>query len=58
MMLSGIFPLLVILADTLALGSPVDARVHEVKITFIGAANAQFTENFPLNGEKVMISMS
>jgi hypothetical protein len=29
----------------------------EVVITFIGAANAQFTQSFPINGANVQISM-
>ncbi|KAJ5928451.1 hypothetical protein N7466_007407 [Penicillium verhagenii] len=31
-------------------------RTNEVEITFIGAANAQFTENFPIDGSTVSIS--
>lgn len=57
MIFSGILSLLAILSGTLALGSPVDARSNEVKIVFLGAANARFTERFPLNGAKVKISM-
>lgn len=56
-MLFGKIPLLILLADTLALGSPIEARTNEVKITFIGAARAQFTEMFPLDGVRKRISM-
>ncbi|KAJ6010806.1 hypothetical protein N7451_002218 [Penicillium sp. IBT 35674x] len=35
--------------------SPVK-RTNDVEITFIGAANAQFTQNFPVDGSSVSIS--
>lgn len=35
-------------------GSPVK-RTNEVEITFIGAADAQFTQNFPVDGSTVSI---
>ncbi|KAJ5539484.1 hypothetical protein N7513_007816 [Penicillium frequentans] len=35
-------------------GSPVK-RTNDVEITFIGAANAQFTQNFPADGSTVSI---
>lgn len=35
-------------------GSPVK-RTNEVEITFIGAANAQFTQSFPVDGSTVSI---
>lgn len=56
-MLSELFLLLIALAATLARGVPVESRGDEVKITFIGAANAQFTKSFPLNGERTKICM-
>ncbi|KAJ5540943.1 hypothetical protein N7494_006019 [Penicillium frequentans] len=36
-------------------GSPVK-RTNDVEITFIGAANAQFTQNFPVDGSTVSVS--
>ncbi|KAJ5916897.1 hypothetical protein N7504_000912 [Penicillium tannophilum] len=36
-------------------GSPVK-RTNEVEITFIGAADAQFTQSFPVDGSTVSIS--
>lgn len=57
MMLFGIFSFLLVSAATLACGGPVESRANEVKITFIGAAGAQFTQRFPLDGDKVKISM-
>lgn len=57
MMHSELFLLLIVLAAALVRGGPVGSRANEVRITFVGAANAQFTEQFPLDGEKVKISM-
>lgn len=56
MILSGIVSLLLVV-DALALGSPIEARTNQVKITFLGAANAQFTEMFPTDGVRKRISM-
>jgi hypothetical protein len=37
-------------AITTTSGSPLKTRNNQVEITFIGAANAQFTQSFPSDG--------
>jgi len=42
---------------TTASASPMKPRNDGVEIVFLGAANAQFTQNFPSDGSVVSISM-
>jgi hypothetical protein len=42
-------------AITTTSGSPLKARNDQVEITFIGAADAQFTQSFPSDGTVVSI---
>lgn len=37
--------------------SPMGHGNDVVQVTFIGAANGQFTQDFPINGGRVQISM-
>jgi antitoxin component of RelBE/YafQ-DinJ toxin-antitoxin module len=37
---------------------PVNQRNHQVEITFIGAADAQFAQNIPTDGSVVSIGKS
>lgn len=55
MKFSDVLTLSVALA-TAASESPM-WRTEEVNITFIGAANAQFSQSFPIDGTEVPISM-
>lgn len=54
MKFSDVLTLSVALA-TAASASPM-RRTEEVDITFIGAADAQFSQSFPLDGSEVAIS--
>ena len=51
-----IFSLFVAYAAT-ASAIPVKQRDHQVEITFIGAANAQFTQSISTDGSTVSIGM-
>jgi hypothetical protein len=42
-------------AITTTWGSPLKTRNDQVEITFIGAADAQFTQSFPSDGTVVSI---
>lgn len=42
----------------LASAIPVKQRNHQVEITFIGAADAQFSQNIPTDGSVVSIGKS
>lgn len=53
---STIFGLLVAYAATVS-AIPVKQRNHEVEITFVGAADAQFTQSIPTDGSVVSIGM-
>lgn len=53
---STIFSLFVAYAAT-ASAIPVKQRDHQVEITFIGAANAQFTQSISTDGSTVSIGM-
>lgn len=54
---STIFGLFVAYAAT-ASAIPVKQRNLEVEITFVGAADAQFTQSIPTDGSVVSIGMS
>lgn len=51
---SAIFSLFVAYAAT-ASAVPVKQRNHQVEITFVGAADAQFTQSIPTDGSVVSI---
>lgn len=52
------FPVLILALATAVSGGPVKPRQgqSQVEITFIGAANAQFTQSFPTDGSIIQIS--
>lgn len=57
-MKSFVFSALLIALAIATNGEPVKRTQGTVEITFIGAANAQFTQSFPVDGSIVQISMS